>query len=171
MTLIDFGAPGPTWSSIDDSVMGGVSSSGMMIENRVGVFSGTVSLANNGGFASVRTLPASYGLAAHDSLVVQVRGDGRRYKIRLRTTDSFDGVSYQASIDPPAGRWTEIEVPFTDFVPVWRGRRVADYEALDAARIRTFGLLISDNQAGPFRLEIAWIGATPAEVPGDFDVP
>ena len=169
--LIDFAAPGPTWSSIDDSVMGGVSSSGMMIENGVGVFSGTVSLANNGGFASVRTLPASYGLAAHDSLVVRVRGDGKRYKVRLRTTDSFDGVSYQASIDPPAGRWTEIEVPFTDFVTVWRGLRVADHEALDPARIRTFGLLISDKQVGPFRLEIAWIAATSAEASGDSDAP
>ena len=47
------------WRAIDDRVMGGVSHSGLRHE-RAGhaVFEGDVSLAQNGGFASVRQAPA-----------------------------------------------------------------------------------------------------------------
>lgn len=157
--VIDFATGTPTWRSIDDVVMGGISSSRMAVEEGVGVFSGVLSLENNGGFASVRTIPAAHDLGGFDGLVVRVRGDGKRYKLRLRTTDAFDGVSYQAELAPPADRWVEVELPFDDFVAVFRGRRVAGAGSLDPEQIRTFGLLISDKQTGPFRLEIEWIAA------------
>ncbi len=44
-------------------------------------FFGTLSLANNGGFASVRTKPKKLDLANGDTLVARVRGDGREYML------------------------------------------------------------------------------------------
>lgn len=155
--IIDFQAGAATWPSIDDVVMGGRSASDMVLEDGVAVFRGTLSLENNGGFASVRSLPADHDLSAYAGLVVRVRGDGRRYRLRLRTSSTFDGVSYEAPLDPGAGTWQEISVPFSDFEPVFRGRRVAGHPPLDPARVKTFGLLIADRQAGPFRLEIGWL--------------
>jgi hypothetical protein len=47
-----------------------------------------------------------------------------------------------------------VQIPFQDLVPVHRGSRVSNAPPFDARRIATFGLLISNKQAGPFRLEI-----------------
>jgi monofunctional biosynthetic peptidoglycan transglycosylase len=155
--IIDFRAGAEPWRNIDDVVMGGVSSSDMLIEDGVAVFHGEVSLENNGGFASVRSEPRDHDLSAFDGLVLRVRGDGKRYKLRLRTTPSFDGPSYQAMIHPVPDEWHEISVPFSDFRPVFRGRVLPDHPPLDPAEVKTIGLLIADKQAGPFRLEIEWI--------------
>jgi len=159
MRCVDFAGGSPPWRSIDDVVMGGRSSSGMEIHDGVAVFSGTVSLENNGGFASVRSAPARYDLSDFDGILVRLRGDGKRYAVRIRTTDAFDDVSYQAKIRPPDGEWREIFLPFSDFQPVFRGRKVRGHPPLDPSQIRAFGLLIADGQQGPFRLEVAWLAA------------
>jgi NADH dehydrogenase [ubiquinone] 1 alpha subcomplex assembly factor 1 len=145
------------WRNIDDVVMGGLSSSEMVIEDGVAVFRGDVSLDNYGGFASVRSEPADHDLSAFDGLVLRVRGDGKRYKVRLRTTGAFDGPSYQATIEPAPGEWQEIMIPFREFEPVFRGRRLPDHPPLDPGEVKTIGLLIADKQAGAFRLELEWI--------------
>ncbi len=46
-------------------------------------FFGTLSLANNGGFASVRTKPKKFDLEKGDILVAKFRGDGREYTLNL----------------------------------------------------------------------------------------
>ena len=53
----------------------------------------------------------------------------------------------------------EIRIPFTDFVPTFRGRRVQDHKPLATVSIRTFGLMISEKQVGEFSLEVAFIAA------------
>ncbi len=64
--------------------MGGVSTSRFEVFTNSAVFSGAVSLENNGGFASVRSSPARHNLTGLDAFVVRVRGDGRRYKFTVR---------------------------------------------------------------------------------------
>lgn len=152
--ILDFSAEAELWASINDGVMGGVSVGGMVSESGHASFRGVVSFDNNGGFASVRSRPEVRDLSSFDGLILRVRGDGKNYGFRLRTSASFDGVSYQASLAPPAGEWNDIFIPFSDFVPVWRGRPVADHPPLDPSRITTLGLIVS-RQAGPFQLDIA----------------
>lgn len=155
--IVDFKTPNGEWRTINDGVMGGVSSSTMSISDGVATFSGVVSLENNGGFASVRSLPADHDLGEFDGVALRLRGDGKRYAFRLRTTDRFDGPSYQAMIEPDAGEWSELVIPFGDFEPVYRGRPVPGSEPLDPSRVKTFGFLISGKQDGEFRLDIEWI--------------
>jgi monofunctional biosynthetic peptidoglycan transglycosylase len=155
--IVDFSSGAEAWRNIDDVVMGGRSSSEMVVSDGVAVFRGEVSLENYGGFASVRSAPQEHDLSSFDGVVLRLRGDGKRYRFRLRTTPAFDGVSYQAPLEPAADTWQEIRIPFGVFEPVFRGRQVPDHPPLDPAQIKTFGLLISDKQAGPFRLEIEWI--------------
>ena len=158
MTIIDFSRDDSIWPSINDGVMGGLSSGRMTAADGYATFQGDVSFDNNGGFSSVRSLPVVHDLSAFEGLVLKVRGDGKRYGFRLRTDASFDGVSYQVEIVPPAGEWVEIAVPFGEFVPVYRGRLVQGHPELDPRRIATFGLLIS-RQEGAFRLDIEAIRA------------
>lgn len=158
-TLFDFSTGAGGWQSIDDPVMGGSSQSEMTVENSVAVFKGNVSLENDGGFASTRSAAADYDLSGYEGLLLRVRGDGKRYGIRLRTLRAFDGVSYQAEIQPPADEWGDIRVPFADFEPVFRGRFVSSALPLDPGQVKTFGLLIAWKQEGVFRFEVARIGA------------
>ena len=143
------------WRAIDDRVMGGVSASHMRHDpTGHGVFAGEVSLDNNGGFASVRA-PAVAPEAAAGALacLLEVRGDGRRYKFNLRSDDGFDGVTHQAAFQPPAGEWAVIRLPLAGFAATWRGRP-ASAEPPTAVQIKQIGLLIADRQAGPFRLDV-----------------
>ena len=124
----------------------------------VAVFSGTVSLANGGGFASVRTLPRDWGIGAARAFVLRVRGDGKRYRFNLRTADGLEAFRYEGPVEPPPGRWTLVEVPVGEMTGKAFGRRVPFAGTPDPARTRTLGFMISDRQAGPFRLEVDWIG-------------
>ncbi len=137
--------------------MGGVSRAEMSVSGGVGVFDGVVSLERNGGFASARSEVGDFDLSRYEGLEVRVRADGKRYGLRLRTTAAFDGVSYQVDFAPEAGTWCELRFPFESFTPVFRGHPVPGHPPLDASAIRTFGLMISDRQEGPFRLELDWI--------------
>lgn len=160
--LFDFSAPGSvaSWSPIDDGVMGGVSRSGLRHDaDGHALFAGHVSFENNGGFASVRCRPADLGRQGVVAYLLQVLGDGKRYKLNLRTDDGFDGVNYQARFHPPAGVWTSCRIASADFLPTWRGKPVPDAPPLDTARVRQIGLMIADRQEGPFRLAIRSIAA------------
>lgn len=145
------------WSAVDDVVMGGLSHSRLVHSGGAyAEFTGSVSLANNGGFASVRTAAGDYSAPGAEELRVCVRGDGRTYRLTLRTDDARDGISWHAAFTPPADEWAEIVLPLDAFRARCRGRPVAA-PPLDPARIRRVGLLIADRQAGPFRLSLRWI--------------
>ena len=148
------------WQIVNDDVMGGVSTSFFRLTNGVAAFQGEVSLKHNGGFASVRSLPARHDLAGCDAFVVRVRGDGRRYKFTARTDRSFDSAIYQTAFTTKKGEWEEHRLPLKQFVPTFRGRVLSSEPPLDLGKVTSVGFLISDEQAGPFRLEIAWIKAT-----------
>lgn len=157
VTLLDFDDPADAalWRPVDDVVMGGVSRSAFeQAGPGVARFRGTVSLENSGGFASVRTPPRDWGTAGARSFVLRVRGDGKTYKFTLRTGDGFDGIQYQQRFVAPAGAWHDVELPVSGFVATFRGRKVPFAPALDAARVRALGLMISDRQAGPFELHV-----------------
>jgi len=147
------------WQVVNDDVMGGVSTSSWGLTNGAAVFQGEVSLANNGGFASVRSLPATLELEGGDAFVFRVRGDGRSYKFTARTDRNFDSAIYQTVFTTKKDQWEEHHLPLKEFVPSFRGRVVAGEPPLDPARVVSVGFLIADKQAGPFRLEIAWIKA------------
>ena len=125
------------------------------------IFSCTVRYpeSHNGGFASVRSAPVRETLIGRTAFVLWVRGDGRRYKVSVRTGAGFDTPLYQCSFATKPGEWEEHRVAFSDFVPTFRGRVLTDVPPLNPAKVNSVGFLISDKQAGPFRLEIGWIKA------------
>jgi hypothetical protein len=161
-TLFRFEAYGDAsaWSSVDDAVMGGVSQSRLTVTpDRTGVFSGVVSTKRNGGFASVRSAARRVDLRGFTGVRLRVRGDGKRYKLTLRTDPPFDGVAYQQGFRPGADVWREIDLPFDRFAPTFRGRPAPEAGPLDPRFVVTIGFTIADAQTGPFRLEIASIAA------------
>jgi monofunctional biosynthetic peptidoglycan transglycosylase len=158
--LVDFKAANENeqWRVINDGVMGGLSQSGIEITHlAIAVFEGTLSLENNGGFASVRRLPDNYKLAGFDGILLRVKGDGRTYQFRVRTNERFDGISYRADFKTTPGEWMTVKIPFKSLEPTYRGRTVPDAPDLRPEDIRQIGFLIGDKREGSFRLEIDWI--------------
>lgn len=165
--VVDFNEPdGARWTIVNDGVMGGLSTSDLeLTEEGTGLFSGLVSLDNNGGFASTRATFQSMDLSPYMGVTLRVRGDGRRYQLRFRQDGSFDGVAYMAEFDTRPGEWMEIDLAFQAFQPIFRGRVPRGAGPLDPARIRQMSFLIGDKREGPFRLEIAWVRTLVQEAP------
>ena len=159
LTLLDFDDPREVglFRPIDDVVMGGVSASRFeLTAPGIARFAGMVSLANNGGFASVRSAARDWAAGGAEAFVVRAKGDGQQYKLTLRVDDGFDGLQYQARFTAGT-EWSEIRLPVAQFQPSFRGRRVAGAPPLDPGKIRMLGFMISDRQDGEFSLEIDWI--------------
>ena len=155
LSLFDTPASVEPWAPIDDRVMGGVSRSRLRFDPAGHAwFEGEVSLAQGGGFASVRSQPGALGAPGASACVIEVFGDGKAYKLSLFTSDAFDGLSYQSPFRPEADAWATIRLPLAEFRPSFRGRAVPGAPPLDPARLRQLGLTIAERQAGPFALAL-----------------
>ena len=157
--IFNFNSPSTSgeWVTVNDVVMGGVSSSKFEINSdSTATFSGTVSPDNNGGFASART-SLKNEFKDYTGVMIRVKGDGNIYSLRFRTNNSFDGFSYQAKFKPDSNEWKEYKIPFSDFKPTFRGNTLSDKPELASKNIKQMGILIADKQFGKFELNIDWI--------------
>ncbi|MHB8864101.1 MAG: CIA30 family protein [Pirellulaceae bacterium] len=146
------------WQNVNDSVMGGVSEGKFKItDDKTLVFFGTLSLENNGGFASVRTKPKQLGMQRGDALLVRVRGDGREYTLNLYVNRQQVAFSYRAAIPTKKDEWIEVTVPLDKFEATSFGRLVRDAGPVDPKEVNALGFLLSDKTAGRFQLEVEWI--------------
>ena len=149
------------WRIVNDGVMGGLSRGKVLFSDKGSMlFSGTLSLENNGGFSSVRSDDLDLDLADYEGLAIRVRGDGRTYQLRLSTDESYRSgeVGFKAEFPTTKGKWRQVRVPFRDLVGSWRGRLLKDLK-FDPAKIKRVTLLLGDKRPGPFKLEVDWIRA------------
>ena len=146
------------WQTVNDGVMGGVSDGRFRITDEgIMEFYGTLSLENNGGFASVRSRPKALGLKDGDVIVARLRGDGREYYLNLRVPTFQIAFSYRASFPTKAGEWQEVKVPLKDLQATSFGRPVKSAGPVDPSKVNSIGFLLADKKAGPFKLEVQWI--------------
>ncbi len=156
-TLFDFtGAdPAKEWQNVNDGVMGGVSEGKFKIrEKKTLEFVGTLSLENNGGFASVRTKAKKLGLEKGDTVVAKVRGDGREYLLNLYLNKPLIAFSYRATVQTKKDEWIEVKVPLDKFEATSFGRVVKDAGPVKPEEVNSLGFMLSDKKAGPFKMEI-----------------
>ena len=174
-SIFDFTQPdrpiNELWGAVDDVVMGGVSESGIQPIYGAALFSGNVSTANSGGFASVRTrnLDIPLNLSGYEGIELRIKGDGNRYKFILRDSDKWDGISYCYSFDTVYNISTSIRIPFADLIATFRAKTLKDHAPVDTSNVRAFQLMLSkfeyDGELNPvfspgsFRLEIESIAA------------
>ncbi len=146
------------WQAVNDGVMGGVSEGNFRITDaKTMEFFGTLSLANNGGFASVRSKARKLGLEKGDTVVARVRGDGREYTLNLYPNRSRTAFSYRATVQTEKEKWIEIRVALDDFEATSFGRVVKEAGPVKPEEITSVGFLLGDKKAGPFKMEIEWI--------------
>lgn len=160
MILYDFNSKETSgkWFIVNDGVMGGVSESAIVLNpNGTATFNGTVSVENNGGFASIRS-PLPIELENNlNGVILRLKGDGNIYSVRFRTNNNLDGYAYQAKIKTKNNTWEEYKIYFKDFKPTFRGYELKNKPDLESKNIAQIGILISDKQIGEFSLDMDWI--------------
>lgn len=111
------------WIVVDDVVMGGKSNGNFQLnKDGKGVFSGKISLDNNGGFSSVRYGFYKLNIEKFKSIVLKIKGDGKNYQFRIKHKSS-NYASYITSFSS-SGEWQEIEIPLISMYPSFRGRKL-----------------------------------------------
>ena len=176
------------WERIDDVVMGGVSSSKIVVGDGGAEWRGIVR-TDGGGFCGTRTaaLDAPLDLSNADGVYVDaiLTSDAdvarRAWKLTLRTAASRSEIVYSAEWAPrgPDGVGGPTFVPFSDFKLV-RGPRIVEgappLNATQCANVYGFGLTLSRFGAasvnmtevenfrdGPFAVKLNAVGVYGAE--------
>ncbi|KAJ1638942.1 NADH:ubiquinone oxidoreductase intermediate-associated protein 30 [Pavlovales sp. CCMP2436] len=97
-----------------------------------------------GGFASVCAYARGWALAETRGVRIRCRGDGRTFKLTVRMDAQPDGVEWQHDfVPPPDGQWHDVNLEWSRCTPSWRGCIAPDAEPLAAARICSFGRMLS----------------------------
>jgi NADH dehydrogenase [ubiquinone] 1 alpha subcomplex assembly factor 1 len=95
-------------------------------------------------------------------LVVNARGDGNRYRLRVYTRDPAtgheNGFAYAAVFETRAGEVTRAELRWPQFAASFRGRPVAEAPPIRFADIVGIGVMITKadhrDGRGPFALDL-----------------
>ena len=163
--LFDFSDPVDIkpWYTVNDNVMGGISKGLVRAVDVSLVFYGSLSLENNGGFASVRTKRMKLDLTDGDQLVVRYKGDGRRYYLSLYVPTLRIAYSFRTPLVTEKDKWQEASFPIDQFVATSFGRAIRGADPVVASRVNAIGFMISDKREGPFKLEVEWIKVAPSE--------
>ena len=111
------------WTIVDDGVMGGESRGTFSINaDGNGVFAGTVSLENNGGFSSVRYLCNKIKTTNNSKVKIRLKGDGKEYQFRLK--DKYNSYYSYITTFKTSGEWQTIEIKLSDLHPSFRGQKL-----------------------------------------------
>ena len=145
------------WRIVNDGVMGGLSSSQAIVENDKIIFSGNVSLENNGGFASLRSPVNEYNFEEYSGIEIKIKGDGKRYSISMKETTYFTGLFYTATFETKINEWITIKIPFDKVKPYYFGREVKSDKKIPLNNIKEISLLIGDKQEGNFEAAIGHV--------------
>lgn len=140
------------WLVVNDDVMGGRSQASFTLTNKgTALFTGKVSLENNGGFSSIRYQAGRTEIEGFSTLVLRIKGDGKRYQIRIREKAS-DYFSYIAYFET-SGEWETHKLPLQSMYPSFRGRKL-DSPNFSGNILTEVSILIGNQRAEPFALEI-----------------
>lgn len=145
------------WQINNDTVMGGVSQSKIkQNQQQELLFTGNVSLDNNGGFASTESR-FKHQISAASALTIAVKGDGKVYQLRLKTPQLSYGEAYVANFATQADTLTEHTFTATNFTVSFRGRVINNAPTLNLLEIERIGFLVAQKQQGPFAIELTSI--------------
>lgn len=146
------------WRIVNDGVMGGLSSSKILLNDNGKIFfSGTVSLKNNGGFASLRSPIKDYNFENYSGIEIRIKGDGKIYSVSMKETSYFTGSFYTANFQTIKNEWVTLKSPFDKFSLYYFGRKVQTNSKIPLSKLKEISLLIGEKQEGTFYTEIDFI--------------
>lgn len=150
--LFDFTATSniANWRIVDDGVMGGKSNGNFSLNKEGhGVFSGVISLENNGGFSSVRYSFNEVSVSENSKICIRLKGDGKQYQFRVKH-NSNESYSYIIPFKT-SGEWETVDIDLKDMYPSFRGRKL-DMPNFSEDSIEELVFLIGNKKEEKFKL-------------------
>ena len=146
------------WLPLNDNVMGGQSLGRVNWAEDAMHWSGSTSLANNGGFASVRSPWDKFDLQEYDQVILTCRGSGGPFKLTMETSTRW-WMPYAYASFTPSDEWHDITLPLSDFV--WSQAQWGDFSTSPSkqslGQILRLGVMKYDGTAQDFQLDISSI--------------
>ena len=153
-TIFDFNTNSDLkdWEIVNDDVMGGKSSSKIELSTEGNaVFSGAVSLENNGGFSSVHYQFKKMEVHDDSKIVIRLKGDGKKYQLRVKSNSKtyYSYITYFST----NGEWQEIIISLKDMYPQFRGKKM-DQPNFSHPHLEQLSFLIANKKSENFILLI-----------------
>ena len=145
------------WVAVNDTVMGGRSQSTLRIDaSGQLVWSGVLSLENNGGFVSIRSPGGWSDWTGYDGVEVVVEAAGRDIQVSLQRADGVVRAGGYRAILPSMNEGeTSVFIPFSAFVLTQFGRRISGPPLRSGLKqVGQRGLLIADKKEGSFEVKV-----------------
>ena len=145
------------WRVVNDTVMGGRSSASLRwAADESLVWTGNLSLENNGGFVSIRAEGAWFDWSDYDGVEVVLEAAGREVQVSAQRRDMVVRAGgYRALVPTEERGETRVFIPFSAFELKRFGRAISGPSLTEGlSRIGQLGLLIADKRQGPFKVTL-----------------
>jgi monofunctional biosynthetic peptidoglycan transglycosylase len=159
--LFDFGVGKDfgRWTIVNDGVMGGLSQSKASLEADAVLFTGNVSLQNNGGFVSLRGPLGNYDLSSYTYCEIRFKADtSRKFELLIEKETPFYLPKFRTKFMGTANEWQTIRIPLKDLEVSRMGSTIQ--EGIDPGILRgiqRIGFILADKQEGSFQLWIDYL--------------
>ena len=158
--IIDFGnsSDSQKWTTVVDGVMGGKSTSDLMeLDNSI-LFSGEISLENNGGFASLRGVRNYKNLSNYSTVEIKYRSVGQDFALRLLKHEVFYLPYFKHGFETTNWDWKTTSIPLELFSEYRLSDKTGNSITSDELqKINRLGIIVSNKVEGQFKIEIDYI--------------
>mgnify|MGYP001578663121 CR=1 FL=1 len=156
---IDFGsAKDFTFGALNDGVMGGMSK-GMATYTEESVkLIGEISLANNGGFSSLKGPFKPIDLSEVKYIKVKYKSEGVGFAMTLETDRRWFIPYFKFDLDKTDGEWKEVKLPIKKFRKYNIGRFTGDTVTIsELEKVIRLGFISNEKQEKEFVFEVDYI--------------
>ena len=147
-----------SWKIINDSVMGGMSEGTVEYLDNSFIFSGHISLENNGGFSSFRSPYGHYNYSPATHAEIRYRSAGLVAGITLVNNRAFFLPNYKYILADTDNKWQTKRIPLSDFKEYRLGRETGNgisQEVLE--KLIRIGFVTLSKKTGAFMLEVDYL--------------
>ncbi|MEM9895653.1 MAG: CIA30 family protein [Bacteroidota bacterium] len=142
------------WGTVNDGVMGGLSIGRSNWTQDGLLFFGSVSLENNGGFASIRGPYGKFDLSTFDRVKITYRSEGMNIAFQLNQYQQFYLPNYKINL-PVSKDWTELSYDLKELKQYRMGNPTGQtIEEKALGQIIRLGFITNEKRAGDFKFEV-----------------
>lgn len=143
------------WFVVVDGVMGGRSQGTVMQSEESIIFRGSISLENNGGFASLRTPYQDYNLSDYTTVTIRYKSTGQDFGLTLNKHRQFWRPQYKTNLPITNGTWKTLRCNLEDFGTYRLGQQMQGApDKDDLSNIIRLGLISNTKAATDFEIEV-----------------
>jgi NADH dehydrogenase [ubiquinone] 1 alpha subcomplex assembly factor 1 len=157
---INFGSTGNTamWYAVNDGVMGGLSSGTLKETKKSMIFSGHVSLENNGGFASIRSKFDRYKLSKFTAVEIKYKSQDYDFAMMLEMNRMFYMPYFKFNLPNSQNKWKTVTIGLEEFEAYSLGKKLGyGLDENSKNDIIRLGFISNEKRAGKYEIEIDYI--------------